>query len=456
MSRPRLSPPEYPHASLFTDLYELTMLQAYWANAMHEDAVFSLFVRKLPLERNFLLACGLEDVLSYLEEVHFTPQALDYLDSLQTFDPDFLHWLSDFSFQGQVYALAEGTPCFANEPLVEIKAPIGQAQLLETYLLNQIHVQTMLASKACRVVQAAAGRTVIDFGLRRIHGIDAGLKAARSFALAGVQATSNVLAGGTYGIPVSGTMAHSFIQAHDNEYEALRAFARTFPQTVLLVDTFDSLQGTKKVIQLARELGEDFQIKGVRIDSSDLGALSFELRQELDQAGLSQVSIFASGSLDEYVIDSLVRSGAPIKGFGVGTRMGVSNDAPYMDIVYKLSSYAGQGRMKTSSGKETLPHQKQVFRQEENGISTQDILAAWSEEHPGRPLLRQVMQDGRRLPAGRETLAEMQDRAQAEIAALPEDLRKVTPPSKAYPVQTSSYLQEEAARIKAAMTGKTG
>ena len=441
--------PSCPNTALLTDLYELTMLQAYWANSMHQEAVFSFFSRKLPQERNFLLACGLDDVLAYLEELHFTPRALDYLHGLQMFQEGFLHWLSSFTFQGDVYAMPEGTVCFAHEPLLEVVAPIGQAQLLESYLINQYHVQTLAASKAARVSLAAGDKKVIDFGLRRIHGIDAGLKAARGFYVAGVQATSNVLAGAAYGIPVSGTMAHSFIQAHDNELDAFRNFARAFPQTVLLVDTFDSLEGTRKVIQLAGELGAEFQIRGIRIDSSDLKELSFELRQELDTAGLHEVGIFASGSLDEYRVLDLVESGAPVDGFGVGTKMGVSNDAPYLDMVYKLASYAGKGRMKTSIGKETLPHQKQVFRQERDSTYIQDILAASTETHPGRPLLRQVMHKGKRLSAGQETLPEIRERAQNELAALPASLRSLSPAQQVYPVRTSAYLEQEVARIRA-------
>lgn len=445
--------PHCPNIALFTDLYELTMLQAYWANSMHQEAVFSLFVRKLPQQRNFLLACGLEDALRYLEELRFPQPALDYLHEQGIFKEDFLHWLSAFRFQGHVYALPEGTACFANEPLLEVVAPIGQAQLLETFLINQYHMQTMAASKAARIVLAAKGKRVIDFGLRRIHGIDAGLKSARSFHMAGVQATSNVLAGAAYGVPISGTMAHSFIQAHDNEYEAFQNFARSFPQTVLLVDTFDSLQGTRKVIQLAAELGAEFQIRGIRIDSSDLKALAFDLRRELDEAGMQGVNIFASGSLDESVIQDLLESGAPVDGFGVGTKMGVSHDAPYLDMVYKLASYAGKGRMKTSTGKATLPHQKQVFRQEGETAYIQDILAAFSENHPGRPLLRQVMHNGERLPAGQETLDEIKNRAQNELAALPPALRSLSPAQQAYPVRTSSYLEQEAARIRAESLG---
>ena len=441
--------------SLFTDLYELTMLQAYWSSSMHEQAVFSLFTRKLPEHRNFLLACGLDDALTYLEELHFPQQALDYLHEQGIFREDFLHWLSAFRFQGDVYALPEGTACFANEPQLEVVAPIAQAQLLETYLVNQQHMQTMAASKAARIVLAAGGKTVIDFGLRRIHGIDAGLKSARSFHIAGVQATSNVLAGAAYGLPISGTMAHSFIQAHDNELDAFRNFARSFPQTVLLVDTFDSLQGTRKVIKLAGELGSEFQIRGIRIDSNDLKSVAFDLRRELDEAGLHKVSIFASGSLDENVIRDIVASGAPIDGFGVGTRMGVSNDAPYLDMVYKLTSYAGKGRLKTSTNKATLPYQKQIFRQEGETGYSQDILAEVSESHPGRPLLRQVMHKGKRLPEGREALAQIKDRAHNELAALPSALRGLDPVSRPYPVHISPYLEQEAARIRQAVSGDT-
>ncbi|MCF8139102.1 MAG: nicotinate phosphoribosyltransferase, partial [Desulfotignum sp.] len=256
-------------SALFTDLYELTMLQAYFHENMNQEAVFSLFVRRLPPERNFLMACGLDTVLAYLENLTFTRDSLDYLRSLGQFSDSFLEWLGHFRFTGSVRAVPEGTPVFANEPILEITAPLPQAQIIETFVMNQIHLQTLLASKAWRVVTAAQGRTVVDFGARRMHGMDAALKAARAFHIAGVAATSNVLAGKLYDLPVTGTMAHSYIQSHDNEEKAFKAFLSSFPETVLLVDTYDTLAGIHKVISLADTLGTDFKVKGVRLDSGD-------------------------------------------------------------------------------------------------------------------------------------------------------------------------------------------
>jgi nicotinate phosphoribosyltransferase len=257
--------------ALFTDQYELSMLQSYRAEGMDGLAVFSLFVRRLPPTRNYLLACGLETVLDYLEELRFTPDDLAYLRRIEQFSPDFLEALTDFRFEGDVFAVPEGTPVFANEPILEVEAPISQAQMVETFVMNQVHLATVLASKAARVVDAADGRAVVDFGSRRMHGIDAALKAARAFSIAGLDATSNLLAGSVYGVPVSGTMAHSFIQAHGSEMDAFRAFARQFPATILLVDTYDTLDGVQRVIELSRELGEAFRVRGVRLDSGDLG-----------------------------------------------------------------------------------------------------------------------------------------------------------------------------------------
>jgi nicotinate phosphoribosyltransferase len=262
------------------------MLQAYFEEQLHDTAVFSLFVRRLPECRNYLLACGLDDVLTFLETLHFDDAALAYLASLQRFSDPFLRYLERFRFTGDVYAVAEGTPVFPPEPIIEVSAPIAEAQVVETFVMNQIHLQTVLASKAARVVAAAAGRQVVDFGLRRMHGIDAGLKAARAFHIAGVDATSNVAAGQAYGLRVAGTLAHSYIQAHDDEYEAFRAFARTFPDTVLLVDTYDTLAGVSKVVQLAKELGSAFRVSAVRLDSGDLCQLAFGARRILDDAGL--------------------------------------------------------------------------------------------------------------------------------------------------------------------------
>src|SRR6056297_1763247 len=336
---------------LFTDLYELTMLQGYFHLSMHDQAVFSLFIRKLPQHRNFFIFCGLADILCFLENLRFKDKDIQYLHSLGLFSDDFLQSLADFCFTGDVFAMPEGTVCFANEPLLEIRAPIAQAQLLETFILNQVHYQTLAASKAVRVKLAAEDRNVFDFRLRRIHGLDAGLKSARAFYIVGIDSTSNVYAGYIYGIPVSGTMAHSFIQAHNDELEAFQAFTELYPETILLVDTYDSLLGVKKVVELAQSLGKDFHVKGIRIDSSDLIGLSYQIRDILDSAGLYQVKIFASGGLDEFDISNMVQQRSPIDGFGVGTKMGVSNDLPYLDMVYKLTIYAGQGCFKKSPGK---------------------------------------------------------------------------------------------------------
>jgi nicotinate phosphoribosyltransferase len=428
---------------LLTDVYELTMLQAYFEERMSEVAVFSLFVRRLPERRNYLLAGGLEDVLAFLEMLHFDQAALTYLDSLGRFSERFLQYLEQLRFTGDVYAVPEGTPVFANESLVEIEAPIAEAQLVETFVMNQIHLQTVLASKAARVVEAARGRQVVDFGLRRMHGTDAGLKAARAFHIAGVHATSNVAAGQAYGLRVAGTLAHSYIQAHDDEYDAFRAFTQLYPDTVLLVDTYDTLAGVRKVVDLARELGPSFRISAVRLDSGDLGDLAFKARRILDEAGLHRVSIFASGGLNEDEIARLMAAGAPIDGFGVGTDMGVSRDAPSLDIAYKLVEYAGRPRMKLSTGKVLLPGRKQIFRVERSGIADHDVLGRRDEEPCGRPLLQRVMAGGQRCAPQRVTLDEARARAKDELNRLPSRLRGLEPATPPYSVDVSPALARD-------------
>ena len=433
---------------LFTDLYELTMLQAYLEEGMTDEAVFSLFVRRLPPRRNFLLACGLDTVLKYLESLSFGDRALAYLASLSKFSDHFLSWLRDFRFTGDVYAVLEGTPVFANEPLLEIVAPLPQAQLVETLVMNQIHVQTLLATKAQRVVTAAGDRPVIDFGARRIHGIDAAIKGARAFYIGGVAATSNVLAGKQFGIPVTGTMAHSYIQAHQDEAAAFRKFARLYPDTVLLVDTYDTLAGVSKVIALAKTLGEDFQVKAVRLDSGNLLALSKETRRLLDRAGLSRVEIFASGGLDEERIAQLISANAPIDGFGVGSSMGVSDDAPVLDIAYKLCEYAGQGRLKLSTGKPVLPGRKQVFRMMEKDRDVSDVIARADEDLPGRALLVPVMRNGKRLKTGCVNLKSAREYAQQQIARLPDRVCAITQAKSPYPVEVSQELSRFQQKVK--------
>jgi nicotinate phosphoribosyltransferase len=429
------------NSALFTDLYELTMLQAYFEEQMHGTAVFSLFVRRLPERRNYLLACGLDDVLRYFESLAFDDDAIRYLRSLRLFSERFLDHLCAFRFCGDVYAVPEGTPIFPNEPILEIVAPIGQAQYVETFVINQIQLQTMLASKASRVVEAAAGRRVVDFGLRRIHGIDAGMKAARAFHIAGVHATSNVAAGQLYGLEVAGTMAHSYIQAHDDEAEAFRAFARVYPDTVLLVDTYDTLAAIRKIIALAREIGPDFRISAVRLDSGDLIELARAARRLFDEAGLHGISIFASGSLNEDKLAHIVASGAPIDGFGVGTEMGVSSDAPSLEIIYKLVEYEGRGRLKLAPGKTVLPGQKQIFRREREGIADHDLLACDDERLEGRPLLQQVMKGGVRVPAAHAGLDVARAHARNELARLPKEMRGLAPATP-YRVEISDALAQ--------------
>lgn len=433
------------NAALLTDLYELTMIQGYWILGMREEAVFSLFVRRLPARRNFILACGLDDALHYLETLHFTPESLAYLATLPYFRADFLEWLQGFRFTGSVYAVAEGTPVFGEEPILEVEAPLAEAQLVETFLLNQVQLQTVLASKATRVVRAARGRVVVDFGLRRTQGVDAGLRGARAYYIAGIDATSNLLAGQIYGIPVAGTMAHSYVQAFDRELDALRAFARIYPETTLLVDTYDTITGVERVVELARELGPEFRVRAVRLDSGDLAALSLRAREILDAAGLERVGIFASGGLDEDEIARLLALGAPIDGFGVGTALSVAKDAPALDIAYKLAAYAGRGRTKLSAGKRILPGRKQIFRVEEEGRAVRDILARHDEEFPGRALMRQVMAGGRRLPAGATDLAGARTRSRTEISLLPERVQGLERADPPYPVQISAALEADLA-----------
>lgn len=439
---------------LVTDLYELTMAQAYWAHGMTGLATFSLFVRELPPERGFLVAAGLEDVLRFLEGFRFSPEALAYLESTGIFSRAFLEALADLRFTGDVWAVPEGTLVFANEPILEITAPILQAQIAETYVINQIHLQTMIATKAARCVAAARGRALVDFALRRTHGVDAGLKVARCTYLVGFQATSNVLAGRRYGIPITGTMAHSFIMAFEEEEEAFRAFAETFPErAIFLIDTYDTLEGARKAARVAQEMARKGQrLLGVRLDSGDLLALSREVRRILDEAGLREVRILASGGLDEYRIAALLEAGAPIDAFGVGTRMGVSEDAPWLDMAYKLVAYEGRPALKRSPGKASLPGPKQVFRfYADNGQMQEDVLALREETVPGgTPLLEKVMEGGRLLRP-HPPLAVLRERFQEEFRRLPERYKALRNAPR-YPVRLSPAL----ASLTNALTARRG
>ena len=427
------------NAAMLTDFYELTMLESYLAHSMNGIAVFDLFVRRLPPTRNYLVACGLEDVLHYLETFSFSTGHLSYLKSLKRFSSGFIDSLERLRFTGDVYAVAEGTAVFANEPIVEVIAPLPEAQIVETFVINQIHLQSLAVSKAVRVVTAARGRQVIDYGLRRTHGADAGLKTARAFYIAGIDATSNVLAGEIYGIPVSGTMAHSFVQAHDSEYDAFRHFVQSFPEGTLLVDTYDTLDGVRNVIRLDRELGSAFRVAGIRLDSGDLATLAKESRRILDEAGLMNVKIFASSSIDEYVIEELLRAGAPIDGFGVGTHMGTSADAPFLDAAYKLVEYAGIPRMKFSAGKTTLPGRKQIFREFVDGIAIGDVIACFGEDLPGAALLKPVMRGGRRTESV-PSLDDSRSQCRENIRQLPQSLLGVKTADQPYLVRVSPAL----------------
>jgi nicotinate phosphoribosyltransferase len=440
-------------SALFTDLYELTMAQAYDAEGMDQWAAFELFFRKMPVGRNYLVAAGLEDVLAYLENQHFTDDDLAYLRQQGLFAGPFLDRLKNLRFTGDVDAMPEGTAVFPGEPLVRVAAPVVEAQIVETFVLNQVHFQTVVAAKASRVVTAAAGRAVVDFGSRRAHGADAALKVARTSYLAGATGTSNVLAGKIHGIPIYGTMAHSYIQAHDNEAEAFEAFARLYPETTLLVDTYDTLEGIRKVIALSRTLGERFLIRAVRLDSGDLGALARQTRQMLDEAGLNAVRIFASSGLDEHAVAALVASGAPIDVFGVGTKLAVAEDAPSLDMAYKLIEYACRPRLKLSTKKVLYPGRKQVFRTIEDGRMTGDLIARHDEQRAGEPLLQPVMRGGQRLPAGRVSLEAARQHARRERERLPESLLRIERTETSYPVSVSDALKEDLEALRRSLGG---
>jgi len=439
-------------AALFTDLYELTMAASYFREGMHDRATFSLFVRKLPRARSFLIAAGLEDVLAYLESLRFSAEALTHLTDTHRFDDRFLDFLAELRFTGEVRAVPEGTVVFPDEPLLEITAPVIEAQLVETAVMNACHVQTVVATKAARVVLAAHGRPVVEFGLRRTPGVDAGMKAARCAFLAGATMSSNVLAERAYGIPATGTMAHSYVVAFPREIDAFRAFARAFPNgTTLLIDTYDTVTAAHKAVRVAREMaarGE--RLAGVRLDSGDLLTLSREVRGILDAGGLGDVRIFASGGLDESVIDRLLAAGAPIDAFGVGTRMDVSADAPYLDMAYKLVRYAGRDVLKFSTGKETWTGEKQVYRSSgPDGRFAGDRLTLRDEPAPAgfEPLLDVMMTGGRPLrPA--PPLTAIGSRCAAQLATLPDDVRRIANPAP-YPVVYSEPLRRRQRVIKA-------
>ena len=437
-------------SALFTDLYEVTMAQAYAAERMSGTAVFETFFRKLPPGRSYVMAAGLSDVLDFLEEFRFEQEDLDYLRRLGLFGDEFLQSLAGVRFTGDVWAVPEGTVVFPNEPIVQVIAPILEAQLAETLVVNQIHLQSVIASKAARVVEAARGRRVVDFGARRAHGTDAALKVARAGYLAGLAGTSNLLAARQYGIPPFGTMAHSFVQAFDSELDAFAAFARLYPDTTLLVDTYDTLRGVDRVIELAKRLGDRFNVSAIRLDSGDLGALSKATRTKLDAAGLSQVGIFASSGLDEYRIAALMDDGCPIDGFAVGTKLVVAQDAPALDMAYKLVEYNGVGRTKFSRGKVIYPGRKQVVRRLDNGAFAGDTIGKPDEKLNNEPLLVPVMKSGQRLSTHDFTLEAARRRARQQIDAIPPQLRLLGDADWSYPVDISPGIAADLQRLRRA------
>ena len=442
-----LSPPQ---VSLLIDQYELTMSASYLRQGLNEPAIFELFVRRLPPHRDWLLAAGLGPTLELIRELRFGERELEYLRSLELFADDFLDYLAAFRFSGDLEAVPEGTVCFANEPLVRVTAPRIDAQLLETVLLNQINFQTMAATKAARIVLAAgggeagAGERVLDFSPRRDHGVDAAMKVARSAAVAGCGGTSNVAAAMRYGLRPVGTMAHSYVLSFDSEEAAFRSFMEDFPETaVMLVDTYDTLDGVRHAISASRDAG--VRLAGVRLDSGDLLALSRAARRLLDEAGMSETRIAASGDLEESRIAELVAADAPVDLWGVGTDLGTSRDSPVVNGVYKLvadrRTEGWRGVWKLSPDKETVPGPKQVFRRYAGGNMIADVIAAADEELEGEALLVPAMRDGGVVR--RDSLEEIRERSAAQVAALPERLRRPVAgqPVEPYPVTYSERLR---------------
>ena len=435
---------------LFTDMYELTMAQAFFNQGMSAPATFSLFIRNYPPHRGYFVFAGLEDVLDYLTNLSFSNTSLDYLRSEGIFSEGFLEYLGGVRFTGSVRAVPEGRLFFADEPVLEVTGPIIEAQLAETFIINQLNLQTLLATKAARCVWAAQGRILSDFASRRTQGVDAALKMARCSYITGFESTSNVLAAQRYGIPPAGTMAHSFISSFPSESDAFHSYARTFPtRTVLLLDTYDTIAGAHKAVEVARQLEADGQcLLAVRLDSGDFDSLSREVRRILDEAGFGDVKILASGGLDEHQVDRLTRDGAPIDIFGLGTKVGVSADAPWSDMAYKLVCYDQRPVTKLSPAKAYLPGAKQVFRfKDAAGQLSRDVIGLQDETIPdGQPLLTQVMGQGRRtgpIP----TLQEIRELFRQEFLGLPDRFKTLENPPH-YPVAVSPRLQELTSQVQ--------
>lgn len=431
---------------LTTDLYELNMVQAYLDRGEDKEAAFEFFVRRLPSRRGFLLAAGLDDALDFLEHMHFSAEEIDWLKSTGRFRDNLIDYLAAFRFTGDVHAIPEGSVCFANEPLLRITAPLPQAQLVESRLINIMHYQTLIASKAARMVLAAPGKLLSDFGLRTAHGAEAGLYSARASYIAGFAGAANVLAGARYGIPIVGTMAHSFVQVHHSESQAFEDFARARPEgVVLLIDTYDTEKAAHKVVELAPRLAADgIAIRGVRIDSGDLTEMARRVRRILDDGGLKAVNIIVSGGVNEDVLQAMMAAKAPIDGFGIGVSLDVSTDVPALDCAYKLQEYDGQPKRKLSEGKATWPGRKQVWRDYDGrGRMRGDVLSVESDRQDGERLIVPAMRRGKRI-APAPTLAHIREHAARELKRLPEPLARLEPGTE-YPVKISDLLHALAA-----------
>lgn len=436
---------------LLADLYQFTMLQSYLEQDMQETAVFELFIRKLPPGRNFMVAAGLEQVLDFLENLKFSPEELNWLAT--RFRPSVIDYLEQLRFSGDVHAMPEGTLFFPNEPILRITAPLPQAQLVESRLINLLHFETLIASKAARSVLVAPDKLLVDFGMRRAHGAEAGLLAARASYLAGFSGTATVLAGTLYDIPLFGTMAHSYIQAHADEATAFEHFARSNPDNVvLLIDTYDTEAAAHKVVALAPKLRADhIDIKGVRLDSGDLAEHARNVRQIFDQDGLQNATIFASGNLDEYRLQTLLSAKAPIDGFGIGTALDISSDAPAFDCAYKLQEYAGKPRRKRSEGKATWPGRKQVYRcyTPQNEMSHDMVVLEENDPCEGQPLLKPFMLAGKRMDQ-RGSLHVIRQQTLVGYTHLPKAMTGLET-APAYPVTISAALQDLAKQLDAEM-----
>ncbi len=436
--------------ALLTDLYQLTMAQSYFQAGKVEPATFSLFIRAYPRNRGYFVAAGLSDVLDFLESLFFDSAAIDYLHSQRLFKDDFLDFLKGLRFTGDVWALPEGRLFFKDEPILEVTAPIIEAQIVETFIINQINLQSLIATKAARCVYAARGRVVVDFALRRTQGVDAGMKVARASYLAGFAGTSNVSAGQRYGMPIVGTMAHSFVSSFEREIDAFRAFVASFPNnSILLIDTYDTIAAARKAVSIAKEMAARGQrLQGVRIDSGNLVQLAKAVRNIFDAAGMKDVKIIGSGGLDEYDLADFSDAGALYDSYGVGTKMGVSGDAPWLDIAYKLVEYGRHPVLKLSPGKISWPGKKQVFRQRDNQGQLQgDIIGLRDEGLPGmEPLLQKVMEGGT-IVRPQPTLDDSRTALRQEFACLPDSAKAIRDPS-IYPVQFTPQLTALLQRIE--------